>query len=202
MSIKVLLVLLSVRKRTCIKVFIEQILCTQIEYYFLIEFLVFYSFSVSPAYCVHPSFPLNLRFFFCSSISYFASARHSFQCSCMATKLVWKRVLRLLHEVYGSSVYKWRTMMWVDIKSEVQNYEKEKVNFALYTRGQYVEEVSPCMCTNLVQNGVVWETISSRTLWVLWTSRCRRIFLANSMECCGCRQGDWGGLGAYTKRRI
>ena len=66
--------------------------------------------------------------------------------------------------------------MWANIKGEVQDYEKEKVSFALYTRGRYVEEVSPCMPINSVQNGVVWETISSITLWVLWTSRRRRIF--------------------------
>ena len=66
--------------------------------------------------------------------------------------------------------------MWVDIKGEVQDYEKEKVNFALYTRGRHVEEVSPCMPINSVKNEVVWETISSIMLWVLWTSRCRRIF--------------------------
>ena len=35
--------------------------------------------------------------------------------------------------------------MWANIKCQVQDYEKEKVNFALYTRGPYVEEVSPCM---------------------------------------------------------
>ena len=29
------------------------------------------------------------------------------------------------------------------MKGVVQDYEKEKVNFALYTRGRYVEEVSP-----------------------------------------------------------
>ena len=50
--------------------------------------------------------------------------------------------------------------MWVDVKGELQDYEKEKVNFALYTRGRYVEEVSPYS----VQNGVVWETISSIVL--------------------------------------
>ena len=47
---------------------------------------------------------------------------------------------------------------------------------ALYTRGQYVEEVSPCMSINSVKDGVVWETISSIVLWVLWTRRCQRIF--------------------------
>ena len=52
----------------------------------------------------------------------------------MAAKLVWKRFLCLLHEVYGSRVYNWGALMWVDIKGEVQDYEKEKVNFALYTR--------------------------------------------------------------------
>ena len=65
--------------------------------------------------------------------------------SIMAAKLVWKRFLRLLHEVYGSRVYKWGSLMWVDIKGEVQDYEKEKVNFALYIKGQYVEEVLSCM---------------------------------------------------------
>ena len=49
--------------------------------------------------------------------------------------------------------------MWADIKGKVQDYEKVNVNFALYTRGRYVEEVSPCMPINSVQNGVVWETI-------------------------------------------
>ena len=59
-------------------------------------------------------------------------------------------------------------MMWVDIKGEVQ---------PLYRKGRYVEEVSPCMPINSVHNGtVVWETIISTTSWVLWTSRCRRIF--------------------------
>ena len=62
------------------------------------------------------------------------------------------------------------------IMGELQDYEKEKVNFALYTRGPYVEEVLPNMYINLVQDGVVWETISSMVLWVLWTSRCQQIF--------------------------
>ena len=66
--------------------------------------------------------------------------------------------------------------MWVDIKGEVQDYEKEKVNFVLYTRGRYVEEVSSCMPINSVQNGIVWEMISSIIIWVLWTCRSRRIF--------------------------
>ena len=62
------------------------------------------------------------------------------------------------------------------LKGQLQDYEKEKVNFALYTTGQYVEEVSPDMSINSVQDGVVWQTISSIVLWVLWSSRRRRIF--------------------------
>ena len=53
-------------------------------------------------------------------------------------------------------------------------YVKEKVNFAFYKRGRYVEEVSPYMPIRLVENGVVWEMISS--LMGLKTSRCQRIF--------------------------
>ena len=40
--------------------------------------------------------------------------------------------------------------MWADIKGELQDYENEKVNFALYTRGWYVEEVLPRMSINSV----------------------------------------------------
>ena len=40
--------------------------------------------------------------------------------------------------------------MLVDIKGELQDYKKEKVNFALYTRGLYVEDVSTGMSINLV----------------------------------------------------
>ena len=32
------------------------------------------------------------------------------------------------------------------------------------------------MSINSIHDGVVWETISSIVLWVLWTSRCQRIF--------------------------
>ena len=57
--------------------------------------------------------------------------------------------------------------MWADIKGEVQDYEKEKANFALYTRGQQVEEVSPCTLINSVQNGVVWETMFNHVMGFL-----------------------------------
>ena len=33
-------------------------------------------------------------------------------------------------------------------RGEIQDYEKEKVKFTLYTRGRYVEEVSSCMPIN------------------------------------------------------
>ena len=82
----------------------------------------------------------------------------------MATKLVWKRILHLLYEVYVSRIYKWGAMMWVDIKGEAQHYEQENVTFALHTRGRCVEEVLECMSINSMQNGVVWETIGLITL--------------------------------------
>ena len=56
---------------------------------------------------------------------------HHLLWSCMAAKLVWKRFLRLLHEVYGSRVYKWGAAMWADIKGEVQDYEKQKVKLCI-----------------------------------------------------------------------
>ena len=54
----------------------------------------------------------------------------------MGAKLVWKRFLRLLHEVYGSRVYKWGAVMWVDIKGEVQIMEKKRLTL------HYIEEVN------------------------------------------------------------
>ena len=50
-------------------------------------------------------------------------SHHHLFSSCMAAKLVWKRLLRPLHEVYGSRVYEWATMMWTDVKGEVLDYK-------------------------------------------------------------------------------
>ena len=41
-----------------------------------------------------------------------AESLHYLFLSCMVAKLVSKCFLHLLHEVYGSRVYKWGTMMW------------------------------------------------------------------------------------------
>ena len=73
---------------------------------------------------------------------------HHLLWSFMAAKLVWKRILCLLHDVYVSTIYKWGAMMWVAIKGKVQDYEQKKVTFALHTRDRYVEEVFPCMHSN------------------------------------------------------
>ena len=35
-------------------------------------------------------------------------------------------------------------------RGEIQDYEKEKVKFTLYTRGRYVEKVLPCMHINSI----------------------------------------------------
>ena len=147
-------------------------------------------------------FNFSISYSKCGLLGFEVESLHNLFWSCMAAKLVWKRFLRLLHEVYDSRVYKWGAMMWVDIKGEVQDYEKEKVNFALYTRGRHVEEVSPCMPINSVKNEVVWETISSIMLWVLWTSRCRRIFQSIQWNNVDRIKEKLGNLGADTKGRI
>ena len=49
---------------------------------------------------------------------------HHLSWSCMVVKLVWKRFLRPLHEVYGSRVCKCGALICDDIKGEVQSYEK------------------------------------------------------------------------------
>ena len=56
--------------------------------------------------------------------------------------------------------------MWANIKGDLQDCAKENINLALYTRGQYVEEVLSCMPIKSVQNGVIWETFRSIVLWV------------------------------------
>ena len=42
-------------------------------------------------------------------------------------KLVWKRFLHPLHEVYGSRVYKWVTIMWANIKDKQRIMRKRSI---------------------------------------------------------------------------
>ena len=91
-------------------------------------------------------------------------------------------------------------MMWVDIECEVQYYEKENVNFALYTRlGRYVQGVGRQLI-NSVQNGWLGDNQFNNLMGFMDQYMLKDIS-ANSMECCGYSQGDLTDLGAYTKRR-
>ena len=51
-------------------------------------------------------------------------------------------VLRILYPIYGKHVYTWVFVRWGRLAKEIQNYEKEYVDFLLLSDGRHVLEAS------------------------------------------------------------
>ena len=95
---------------------------------------------------------------------------------CPIARVVWKRMLRMLYSIYGKQVYTWGFVTWGRLAQEIQNYEKEYVDFLLLSVGRHVLEVSYTTRIHCLKEDKVWSTISSLVVWVLWKARCKNAF--------------------------
>ena len=59
---------------------------------------------------------------------------------------------------------------------EIQNYEKEYGEFLLLSDGRHVLEISDITSVQCLEEDMVWSTISSLVVWVLWKARCKCVF--------------------------
>ena len=67
-------------------------------------------------------------------------------------------------------------MKWRRLVEEIQNYEREYVNFLPLSNGRHVLEVSYTTTIRCLEEDKVWSTISSLVFWVLWKARCKCVF--------------------------
>ena len=58
---------------------------------------------------------------------------------------------------------------------EIQNCEKEYVDFLLLFDGRHVLEVSYTTTIHCLEEDKVWSAISSLEVWVVWRSRCKYV---------------------------
>ena len=66
-----------------------------------------------------------------------------------------------LYLIYGKHVYAWGFVRWGRLAKEIQNYEKEYVDFLLLSDGRHVLEVSYTTTIRCLEEDKVWSTISS-----------------------------------------
>ena len=95
---------------------------------------------------------------------------------CPIARAVWKRMLRILYPIYGKQVYTWGFVRWGRLAEEIQNYERDYVDFLLLSDGRHVLEVSYTTTIRCLEEDKVWSTISSLVVWVLWKARCKCVF--------------------------
>ena len=60
---------------------------------------------------------------------------------------------------------------WGRLAKEIQNYEKEYGEFLLLSDGRHVLEISNITSVHCLEEDMVWSTISSLVVWVLWKAR-------------------------------
>ena len=61
---------------------------------------------------------------------------------CPIAIAVWKRMLRMLHLIYGKRVYKWGFVRWGRFAKEIQNYENKYIDFLILSYGRNILEFS------------------------------------------------------------
>ena len=59
---------------------------------------------------------------------------------------------------------------------EIQNYERDCVDFLLLSNGRHVLEASYTTPIHCLEEDKVWSTISSLVVWILWKARCKCVF--------------------------
>ena len=85
-------------------------------------------------------------------------------------------MLRMLYPIYGRQVYTWGFVRWGRLAKEIQNYEKEYGEFLLLSDGRHVVEIFDITSIHCLEEDMVWSTISSLVVWVLWKARCKCVF--------------------------
>ena len=65
---------------------------------------------------------------------------------------------------------------WGRLAKEIQNYEKEYGEFLLVSDGKHLLEISDITSVHCLQEDMVWATISSPVVSVLWKARCKCVF--------------------------
>ena len=82
----------------------------------------------------------------------------------------------MLYPIYGRQVYTWGFVRWGRLAKEIQHYEKEYGEFLLLSNGRHVVEIFDITSINCLEKDMVWSTVSSLVVWVLWKARCKGVF--------------------------
>ena len=112
----------------------------------------------------------------CDSCGFPIESVHHVLWVCPIAIAVWKRMLRILYHVYGNQVYTWGFVRWGRLADEIQNYEKECLEFLLLSDGRQVLDVSNTTTIGCLVENRVWSTRSYLVLWVLWKAICKFVF--------------------------
>ena len=95
---------------------------------------------------------------------------------CPIARAIWKRMLRILNPIYGKQVYTWGFVRWGRLTEEIQNYERDCVDFLLLFDGRHILEASYTTPIHCFEEDKVWSTIYSLAVWILWKARCKFVF--------------------------
>ena len=97
--------------------------------------------------------------------------------SCPKIKQVWQRVLRLLILIHANCVITWSAIRWGILEGQLLLYEKEDIVEAFHIVPPHIQMVQPFTSDSLqFRDDIIWKTISSIVMWVIWKARCTSVF--------------------------
>ena len=98
---------------------------------------------------------------------------------CEHAQAIWKRVLRLMARSGMKGVISWGTAAWALLESKVTTYESNPDSKAFFIQRGYIHRSFLLPFAGQESEGErnpQWELLCGITLWVIWKSRCIRVF--------------------------
>ena len=97
--------------------------------------------------------------------------------SCPKSRQIWQRVLKLLILIHANCVVTWGAVRWGILEGQLLLYEKEDIVEAFHIVPHHIQMVQPFISDSLqFRDDIIWKTISSVLMWVIWKARCASIF--------------------------
>ena len=97
---------------------------------------------------------------------------------CHKIKQFWSKLFLLFRQHHSCSIFSWGAILWGVLHGDVMRYESTHASYVFHFSHGHLSLTSfPSSIWRFrIKNLVIWRTITSLALWIIWKARCDSIY--------------------------
>ena len=105
---------------------------------------------------------------------------------CPKIKQFWSKLFLLLRQHHSRSIFSWGAVLWDVLYGDIIRYESTHVSHVFhFSHGHlYLTSFPSSITLFRIEILVIWRTIMSLVLWIIWEVRCDNIFNTEHIHLC------------------